>query len=236
MQKKSDLIRENEELKARLRVAEVWMKREVLTSLVQIQRKENNQEARKKFANIFEDEGLLLIRQQILDQIPESLLKKAPAFTLDRLIDAEIYWYTLQKYPHMDAFPIVASYQKILDAWVEDTLISPWRNTHTCMSILEDGSSQIETDIKNILLKNYTLSLGRLYQILKMISLSSQMDDYVRSLRNFWQKNPEMYQFLISPDFLGLFSELIQREIFSTKRHQKKVSYRDVQITREILF
>ena len=77
---------------------------------------------RKHFENIFEEEGVEIITKRILDTFG-NLLDHAPKYTLERLIDAEIYWETLQRYPHMDALPIILAYQKILDAWIEEVLI-----------------------------------------------------------------------------------------------------------------
>jgi hypothetical protein len=70
-----------------------------------------------------------IITRRILD-IFGPVLEHAPHYTLERLIDAEIYWETLQRYPHMDALPIVLAYQKILDAWIEERLIVDWRICH----------------------------------------------------------------------------------------------------------
>jgi hypothetical protein len=67
-----------------------------------------------------------IITRRILDTFG-SILDHAPRYTLERLIDAEIYYETLQRYPHMDGLPIILAYQKILDAWIEESLIAPWR-------------------------------------------------------------------------------------------------------------
>ncbi|MFZ2255997.1 MAG: hypothetical protein WAW59_01705 [Patescibacteria group bacterium] len=61
----------------------------------------------------------------------DTSLERAPRYTLERLVDAEIYWNTLQQYPQMDALPIIIAYQKILDAWIEERLVAPWRTRNT---------------------------------------------------------------------------------------------------------
>ncbi len=127
MQKKEDLIRENIELRARLELAEKWMQREVQTALQSIQKKEVRSVTRKHFSNLLEEEGIEIIARRITDIFGKSL-NNAPEYTLERLIDAEIYWQTLQKYPTMDGLPIILAYQKILDAWIEERLISGFRH------------------------------------------------------------------------------------------------------------
>ena len=122
MQKKEDLIRENTELRMRLEIAENWMQREVGNAKKSIKKKEVQSTTRKHFSNFFEQEGIDIITHKISDIFGKSL-DSAPVHTLERLIDAEIYWQTFQKYPTIDGLPIILSYQKIIDAWIEDTLV-----------------------------------------------------------------------------------------------------------------
>lgn len=122
MQKKEDLIQENAELISRIALAEKWMRREVQSAISSVRRAEIKKDTRKHFENTFEQDGVEMITQRIMDSFGDTL-SRAPKYTLERLIDAEIYWETLQRYPHMDALPVVLAYQKILDAWIEESLV-----------------------------------------------------------------------------------------------------------------
>ena len=51
-----DLIRENTELKARLDLAEKWMRREVASSIERIEREKSTKSTRKSLTNMFESE------------------------------------------------------------------------------------------------------------------------------------------------------------------------------------
>ena len=165
-----ELIQENRELKARLALAQKWMQREVSASLRIIQEKKNQKKTRKHLSNVFEEEGVDIIIRKITGIFGDAL-SRAPEYTLERLIDADIYWQTLQKYPTMDGLPIVLSYQKILDSYIEDTLIYPFRKSnlniavqkikeHTMVSYQQQQEyEQIEKDIDNVLTRGYTLSL-----------------------------------------------------------------------------
>lgn len=108
-----------------------------------------------------------MLTKRILDQF-DSSLENAPKYTLERLIDAEIYWNTLQKYPQMDALPIILAYQKIFDAWIEEKLIIPFRITHKNIEYSRQNTP-LDIDIQNIISKKYSLSIGRFYQILSLI-------------------------------------------------------------------
>ena len=56
MPTKDDLIRENTELRARLELAEKWMRREVATSITRIQEEQSHKNTRIAMKNIFESD------------------------------------------------------------------------------------------------------------------------------------------------------------------------------------
>lgn len=190
-------------------------------------------QVRRHFANLLEEEGIDIIARRIHETFG-SRLEHAPEFTLERLIDAEIYWQTLQKYPTMDGLPIILAYQKILDAWVEKVLVAPYRqSTKIIGGLVSDG---LDRDIENIITKKYTLSIGRLYQILELVREGKHLSSTISGIVDFWKaKVPEVLATLVSDEFFLPFSLLMEREIFTKKRHENKVTFSDVKKTREIL-
>jgi hypothetical protein len=121
-----------------------------------------------------------------MDQFGD-ILDHAPRYTLERLIDAEIYWQTLQQYPQMDALPIALAYQKILDAWIEERLVAPWREKMKD-SRFQIQDSTLDRDIANIFTKKYTLSIGRLFQIISLIHDGELLSPIIQSLISYWQR------------------------------------------------
>jgi hypothetical protein len=233
MPTKEELIWENRELTAKLALAEKWMRREVQSAIAMVWKQGIQKNTRKHFDNVFAEEGVEIITRRILD-IFGWVLDHAPRYTLERLIDAEIYWETLQRYPHMDALPIILAYQKILDAWIEERLIAPWRASQVRSMRESTLQNPLEKDLSNILTKNYTLSIGRLYQILETIRGEKISGNLLEGLTSYWRREiPELLDMLISDRFFLLFSELMIREIFSKKRHEKKVTYSDAKKLRE---
>lgn len=232
--KKEDIIQENIELRSRLELAEKWIRREIQGSISKIRKEQSKKNTRIAIDNIFEQEWLDILTKRILDQF-DSSLENAPKYTLERLIDAEIYWNTLQKYPQMDALPIILAYQKIFDAWIEEKLITPFRITHKNIEYSRQNTP-LDIDIRNIITKKYSLSIGRLYQILTFVREGENIDGILFVLIDFWKKNiPEIFESLVSEKFFGEFTELIDRELFTRKRHESKVSYGDAQKIREIM-
>ncbi len=239
MQKKEDLIAENIELRARLELAEKWMRREIQGSISKIQKEHSKKGIRQAIWNVFENEWIDILTRRILTEFTDSLTH-APKYTLERLIDAEIYWNTLQKYPQMDALPIVLAYQKILDAWIESTLISWWRiqykNTPQTHTQSKNEIRLLEDDITHVWTRKYTLSIGRLYQIISYIRKWEVFDGNTQNLISYWKReHSQILDILVSDVFFELFTELIDREVFTRKRHEAKVNYTDAKVTREIM-
>ena len=129
MQNKDELIRENEALRRRIQTAEIWMERQIHESLRSIQYDRNKRSSRSKFENLLEIDIVENLSDRIEKYFGKSLLE-APLYTAERLMDSEIYWMTLQKHPTIDAFPIIASYQKILDAYFEERFTLPFRQAY----------------------------------------------------------------------------------------------------------
>jgi hypothetical protein len=90
--------------------------------------------------------------------------------------------------------------------------------------------------VENILSKKYTLSIGRLYQILSLIRSGTELSWNIWSLVSYWKVNKvTILDGLLSDDFFVFFSDVMKREIWSKKRHESKVNYTDAKITREII-
>lgn len=81
------------------------------------QQQELAKNTRRRFENFFEREVIEVMKQDIRRRFRTDTM---PKYTLERMLDAEVFWYMLQKYPFMDGIPLVLSYQKILDNWLEE--------------------------------------------------------------------------------------------------------------------
>lgn len=232
MQDRDSLIRENEELKARLKNCQAWMLRQVAEARLQIERAKVSVSGRHYFVSNFESNVLENIDSIILTYFWDEL-KNAPKFTLERLHDAEIYWNTLQKFPHIDGLSVVLSYQKILDAYFEKIthIFHGMKSTefHTY------ETSWIEHDISQVIHKWYTLSIGRWYSILEMIQEHQNLSPWVRFFIEHIESHfPHLIERLTSESVMVPLRELVQGEYFSHKRHASKVSFVDTKTVREI--
>lgn len=257
MATKEELILENELLKKKLALAEAWMRREIASHKQMIGETQVKKSQRKKLDNILERESVDIIRRRIIWYFGDSL-EKAPPFTLEHLIDAEIYWQTLQKFPTLDALPVVSSYQKILDAFFERILVwfrksslvkgrlggVIWKwipssvvLTHPNPPLSGRGWNPLDRDIQNVLEKKYTLSLGRWFQFFEKIRSGDTFGGtYEDLLLSYLTEHHErLLELCITDPVFSSFSELISLEVFGRKRHDTKISYSDARRVREII-
>jgi len=58
----------------------------------------------------------------------------------------------------------------------------------------------------------------------------------MHDILGFWEKNiPSLFAFLKSREFFSNFSLLISLEVFTKKRHEMKVNYKEAMTTRQII-
>lgn len=234
MPTKDELIRENEELRLRLMHAEWWMRRQVQEASHMIELHETRKENRRHFENLLEEDLIDTLKRRMCEYFGESL-KWAPRYTEERLMDAEIYWITLQKHPTIDAFPVIASYQKILDAFFEEMVTMGFREKYSTLHI-PHVERWLEHDIASVLSRDYTLSLGRWYQFIMSVHHGERLGYFSVLLADSIKKEkPRLASIIFSDDFLHRFETLIDMEVFGRKRHDQKISYTDARRVREIL-
>ena len=229
-----NLIRENALLRARVQFLEKSLGREIQWGILRTRKEQECKRTRKHFTNILEEDNLAILRQHVTATFGSHIENIALPYTLDRLVDAEILWKTLQTHPHMDAFAVVALYQKILDDWVEEFLAKQFRSFFYQNIPHLNAVIKVDEDIKRVIEKKYRLSLGRLYQILDSRKLDVKEYTYSRFLVSFL-KSEEQFSFLFSSEFLLPFGNLVNSWLFSEKRHTKKISYSESREVREFM-
>lgn len=244
MPTKEELILENELLHKKLALAERWIHREIASHKQKIREKWVKDFQRKNLENILERESVDIITRKMVSYFGDSL-RKSPKHTLEHLIDAEIYWQTLQKFPTLDALPVVSSYQKILDAffrrvssgfceYIRCNQKNIWQNIY---HIPRKETHGFERDIENILEKKYTLSLGRWYQIFSWVREDRKFRDIYASLFHEYlsHHHARLLEVCITDPVFSWLGDLITIEVFGRKRHDTKISYTDAKKTRNIL-
>jgi len=112
-----------------------------------------------------------IVSDKIQDFFGELMLVNIHSSIIRNIISAEINYYNFRNNPNFDGFSVISSYHKALDIIIEEYITSDFRkfiDKNKLPKTIENDS--LEKSLKSIILNNYSLSAGRLYHLLKIIS------------------------------------------------------------------
>ena len=233
--KKSDLLKEIAELRKKLDLSRDWMKRQVHESKRILEHDRIKRETRGKFQNELESAQIDIFEKAITDYFGQTL-DHAPPRTLERLLDSEIQWYMLQRFPRIDAVGLAVTYQKIVDSLIDISIVRPFREyMKKKMVSIPQFPTALERDILRINERKYQLSFGRLYEMI-LAFRSVETNTFLAQFKKFLSKyNSQFYDFMSSESALKYFEIILDMEVFTSKRHIQKVSYSEAQRLRTIM-
>ncbi|MDD2565448.1 MAG: hypothetical protein PHZ26_00165 [Candidatus Gracilibacteria bacterium] len=223
-------------LKNSLKICTLWMRREVEEQIHKISIKKLgklNQNIREEFLQENQEE---IITQRIQNYLGDLLLLNAPSSTLEYLVHSEINFFNFKKNPNSDGFSVISSYHKILDAFIEHFITNNFRKfaiKHDC-TILR-MNDPLEKAMHLVVNKKYILSLGRLYGLLKTIKNDEKLYKYGETFAAYLDKHVELKDVLLSEEFMKLFKEIIDSEVFGAKRHSGKINLEETKRARELM-
>lgn len=230
MPTKKELIEENIFLKKKLEEAMKWMRRQIEESRLIVAKDEI-----KKANKILRIEYLDTEQVNIITRNIETYFEwlKLPKYAKERIIDAELHWYQLQKYPKMDGSAVLISYQKIFDDIIESSIGIPFKKY--LQQNRNNISERTNKNVLNLIKKDYTLSFSRLYNIL----IDSSNENAVKSENEcviFLKENsPSIFQLLHNKEFMNSYKQLMILEVFWKKRHSEKISYSETKFARSLI-
>lgn len=231
-----ELIKENEELKRKLKICTLWMKLEVESQVHNIARRKVSkltEDTREKF---LEENQEKIISQSIQSFFWDILLLNAPNNTIEHLVNSEINYYSIQKNPSIDWFAVVSNYHKILDAFIEHFITNNYRKfaiKKNC-TILRNNDP-LEKALHLVVNKKYILSVGRLFWLLRAIKNDEKLYIYWETFAQYLDKYQELKDVLLSNEFMKLFQEIVGSDVFWAKRHSWKINLDDTQRARQLM-
>lgn len=217
------LEEKNKALAQKLEIAKDWMKKEVKERKIEI---ENDS---------FEDLATH-IQKKINTFFSEILLINLNEEFIDNIISSEISFYQMQKDIHIDGMIILLWYQKNLDFLIEESITKEFRKfaIKQGLNTLEE-ENPLEKSLFLVVEKWYSLSIGRLFWILKELKEKNFFSPYVFCFKKFLEKHSSLWEILQNKDFFQKLEILIKKEIFWEKRHKGKIELNDVIEARHIL-
>jgi len=252
------LQEENEQLKNKLKIAQKWMKKEVAEDLKKIWKAKINSSTLKEKTCFLNDNIEDIVTDKIQDFFGELMLINIPAKIIRNIISAEINYYNFRNNPSFDWFSVISSYHKALDIIIETYITSDFRkfiDKSRLPKHIENDS--LEKALNSVITKNYSLSAGRLYHLLKTIDEFKQKEKqniisppsgtlfekerwklkhYTYLFYKFLKKHSFIKNILLEDNqFLEIFKKIMETEVLWEKRHSGQISFVDTRESRKLL-
>lgn len=230
------LKKENLELKKKLAVAQLWMEKEVKSQVHKVCKRRVSKLTTKTKDTFFAENIENIITTKVSNYFWELMLLNTPSSVIDNIISAEINYFNLRENPTADGLGVVSSYHKALDVLME-SFITKWfrkfaiKNKQTQLR----QNDPLEKSLNSVVNKWYTLSLGRLFHIIKLIKDDDTLYDYWKCFKKYLDKYKYIWDILYWDDFFNIYEELISSEILGKKRHVWKISFVETRSARKLL-
>lgn len=249
MTNKTTLQEENEQLKKKLEVAKKWMKKEIAEDMKKIWKAKISSSTLKEKTCFLNDNIEEIVSDKIQDFFGELMLINIPAKIIRNIISAEINYYNFRNNPNFDGFSVISSYHKALDIIIETYITTDFRkfiDKNKLPKNVENDS--LEKSLKSVILNNYSLSSGRLFHLLKIISeyekksghtqksAPTKLNHYTFLFYKFLNKNNYLKNILLEDEsFLEIYEKIINSEVLWSKRHSWQISFVETREARKLL-
>lgn len=223
-------------LKRKLNLCTLWMKKEVESQLHNIAKRKVwklTEDTREKF---LEENQEKIISQRIQNYFWDILLLNAPNNTIEYLVNSEINYFSFQKNPSMDWFAVVSNYHKILDAFIEHFITNNYRKfaiKKNCTTLRVNDP--LEKALHLVVNKKYILSVWRLFWLVRAIRNDEKLSIYWETFAQYLDKYKELKDTLLSENFIRLFQEIVNSEVFWAKRHSGKMNLEETERARKLM-
>lgn len=226
---------ENMELKRKLKIAEMWMEREVRFQVEKIANFHNEwvtfeeSENRKEYSEEY-------ITEQITEFIWEVLMLNVPATFMENVISAEIQYHSLEDNHNFDGLWVISSYHKALDVLIENFITKGFRKyAHKQNQTQLRKNDVLEKTLNSVVNKGYILGVGRFYHLLKLIKEDWELHDYGKCFKDYIEKYNYLWEVFLENNFYKCLSKLVNSDILWKKRHVWKISFEETKLARSLL-
>lgn len=226
-----EIIKENIELKRKLEIARVWMQREI-----DVSKKTLIKENKTIFCPVWDlKKQEIDIINKIKSFLWENIIINIDYNIIESIISAEINYINLNRNPLFDGFSVIVSYHKSLDLIVEN-IISKWfRSFAKAKKANIQSSSSIDRFLFNVVNHWYSLSVWRLFHLIKIIRESSELHSYVSIFNDYLDTFLELRDLLIFDDsFFSIIQDLVDSWILWEKRHKWTINFVETRLYRKL--
>lgn len=226
-----NLKQENTRLKSLLYHAKKWMQREVQSSQKEIMLQDSQEDIHRFFSKNLES----MIEDTIYRFFPSDIIMYFPETAIDNILSAELIYYHIIHGARVDGTGAIIGYQKVLDGMIE-LYITKWFRKYIKKHKAESSPANIplEKSFHSIINKKYTLSAGRLYEVLSHIKKWELSSHYISQFASYLESRPYLQKALQADSFFIQLETLIHMHALWEKRHTGSIWESDMKKARSI--
>lgn len=229
-----ELEQENAELRRKLDFSRAWMRKQVEEQVHQISVRKTRSLGSESRDDFFREQQAQMISAHIRRYFGEEGAALLSDSTLSLLVQSEIAYYALTKNPALDGLSVVGVYHKLLDNLVERAITESYRVQARQARLWLTANDPLEKALHLVVTKNYILSLGRLYGLLKIAKNddASTLPAFTQSFVHYVRTDDRLSELLDKP-FYPLFAQLIASQAMGEKRHRGNITLEETKRARE---
>lgn len=176
------------------------------------------------------------LEQKVILFLSKHTAQPIPEWCLQHILSAEMVYSALKNMDPFDGTAISILYQKALDICIETYITQGLRqfvlHRYTSTSPI---NHPLEKSLYQVIHQWYSLSTGRLYDWLTRIKNKDFSGLYSQYFSEYLSANPDLHRTLLSDQWYGNYEKIIQKEMFSSKRHTDQICLSDIDLLRKIL-
>lgn len=242
------LQEENELLKQKLEIAQAWMKREISGQIKKIAKQKVTETTLADKTCFLHENIEEIVTKKIQDYFGEIMLLNIPSTIIENIISAEINYYNFRHNPKSDWFAVISSYHKALDIIIETYITKQFRKFfNKNFKPFSPENESLEKALFSVVSKKYSLSVWRLFHIIKILreydshtdstkSSPIKLNPYIKVFKKYIEKYSFLETILIKDDELFIiFNKIIESEVLWSKRHSWRISFVDTREARKLM-
>ncbi len=219
-----ELEKENALLRKKLEVAKFWM----------------SQEVEHQMKNIWTSTTVENIKDIIEDKIEnffeDIVLINLPTSVIQNIITSEINYHHMMQGEAIWWSSVIIWYHKAIDILIEKNITKIYRKFAKKHGYDElKVNDPLEKSLHRVVNEDHSMSIGRLYHLISMITKNEHLENYSRWFRAYLDKYPAAKNILLSTSFIDKLGNLMRTEVLWKKRHVWMVKPEETKKVRDLL-
>ncbi len=230
------LEKENKELKRKLQNIKKWLDKQIWKKLEIIRKNKIFKNTINNKENFIIKNIEDIIKKQINTFFSDILAINIPNKVVENIINSEVNYYNLKKWQKIDGLSIIIWYHKVIDLLVEDFITKEYRYfVNKYNKNIKIINNPLEKSLNLVVKKWYSLSIGRLYNLIDNINSKDNLKWYTKIFANFLEEYNYLKKILLEKDFILKLKKIVDSWWLWIKRHSWNISNEETKKLRKLI-